>query len=128
MVVQIEERKSSPWFTLARFIGPMLIWLSLSFLLLFFVFNTEWAKEIMEGESLRLSVILISAIASAIIGVILSAVGYSRPRVDFVSAKIKSDMMLCPTCDAELLKTSSICPYCGRDIVTDDMMTDRPHE
>lgn len=113
MIARVHRVK--PWASLARLIGPLMIWLALSYLFVAYLLSsTDWIENIFneEGQIDTISLI-IAALIFALFGIFLTIWGFSNRRIDFVEAELAPGKILCPRCNAELLETTSICPYCG---------------
>lgn len=95
----------------------MMIWLSLSFILLYILLGDDLILralgETQPGNSIWL--LIRSAVCGAI-GAILTIWGFTGKPTAFVHAVKPVGKTLCPNCGAELLPTTSICPYCGMDL------------
>lgn len=110
--------RSNPWKNLARIIGPLMIWLSLSFIIIYILLGNDWIlASLNENPPQDSTGLILGAALSGAIGVVLTVWGFSGKPMDFVPARIPAGKNLCPGCWADLLKTTGICPYCGTDIV-----------
>ena len=111
------ERRYNPWMTLARIAGPMMIWLSISFLLLTVLLENEWIRDsLQEVEPVGTGSLLLRSMVCAGIGIVLILWGYSGKSTPYLAAAATAGKKGCPTCGAELFPTTSVCPYCGRDV------------
>lgn len=108
-----------PWRTLARITGPLMLWLSLSFVLLYLLLGNEWIlNSLGESGTVEETGLLVRGLISAFIGLPLIAWGYTGETVAYAPAVVRPGKSVCPNCGAELLGTTTVCPYCGKDFGT----------
>lgn len=106
-----------PWSSLSRLVGPLMIWLALSYLLAVYLLNTVWVQEALAEETRGDYFPLVaSAMIFAVIGILLTIWGFSRKRIDYIPAKLSHGEIICPVCHAKLLESTLICPYCNARI------------
>ncbi|HDP96485.1 MAG TPA: hypothetical protein ENN25_02195 [Euryarchaeota archaeon] len=110
----MNEDRGIPWRTLARFTGPLVIWLSLSYLAAYVVIGDAWVERALDGEASDNSdILLVCSPACMLIGLCLTIWGFMEKRVDYVPAITPKDRITCPNCNALLYSTTIICPFCG---------------
>jgi len=110
----MNEDRGIPWRTLARFTGPLIIWLSLSYLVVYVVIGAAWVERALDGETSENSEILLAcSLACMLIGLFLTFWGFRERRVDYVPAATPKDRIICPNCNAVLYSTTVVCPFCG---------------
>jgi hypothetical protein len=110
----MNEDSGIPWRTLARFTGPLVIWLSLSYLVVYIVMGTAWMRRMLDEETPEnLEIMLVCSLACLLIGFCLTLWGFLEKRVDHVKVATPRDRKICPNCRALLYSTSGVCPFCG---------------
>lgn len=109
-----KDENKIPWRTLARFTGPLVIWLSLSYLVVYFVMGASWVQRVFEGEAPEnLEIMLICCAICLPIGVCLTLWGFLAKRVDHVEVAPPVDRIVCPNCAAWLYPSTAVCPFCN---------------
>lgn len=110
--------REDPWKTLARIAGPLMIWLSLSFILLTMLLDNQWIRDsLQEVEPVSTLSLLLRGAVCAGIGIVLVAWGYSGRSAACVPAQAHAGSYVCSNCGAELLVTTPKCPFCGKESV-----------